>query len=893
MCKWPGKLRRADETDLDVVSKAERRLGDGRDRGEQGQQQSGLRVSLVGYSTSQLRRKRFGEAGLGRCPGDGVHEFGSGRAGKGVGWICPTHGGHRPLLSIQDLPLISGPEEQHSRPGERPAAMLTLDRASFAQVFGRPRRFFTTMAPGFLTRFKSKKDKDRRPPNRNIGSGGRSTTTASQSEARPASAPLLSLDIPSASFATHPSSRGYDSLGKSTIGIGHDVDIVDGDANEAGQPESYAASPWVDLGKRQGDNGATGVLSGSLSRAELARCQRARLPPQQAEEAIRLCGAVIKERGLETLGLMRPWRSAENQVEIGRLKIHLLNYLQPPPPAAQSAGEGEAVFQQQKQKDTTVEDVNDELMFASVSNVAAVFKWVLRHTFYPSSTGFGTSLAWYTTFCSTEKAQKYPKDAYTSILLPLLPAASQKLLDAALDILSAIASHAEQNAMPAARLCRTFGFWLFGKAEASFSTYGELYAEWDRSGKALEHIFSAYLRGQHAKLPRRLRELVEGYPGTKAADGDGFRPQVTTTTIQVVHVRTETEGVWSTDKDVQGATGLRRRKSADARPVRSGSTTSVNPASFPKPDRSPVETIIAALGGAQTPHEGNADDAAEPLWQAVRAQAQKDDTTTPPTRPSLARALSDETVRILDIAYPDTSGRPEPLRTSQSFRSTASRRRSFSLDSPSAQQGRFLTTLYEDRTPTKATTPTTEQKSPSKSPQAPSWNDFVAGGFAETTTNLSVDLKAPSTPESQPTAGPTRPQQHKGRPSFGLHRPSSKAPSGRAMKSEESLVSSVAAPATTIAEEPAKPTTTVTAVETKTVDETFPDFWLDALGDVGILNRWPCFVISAVQPQLVTPGAPRFLSVEEILKTAKSAEAEAEPDSRPLSPVNCLSESKV
>lgn len=68
--------------------------------------------------------------------------------------------------------------------------------------------------------------------------------------------------------------------------------------------------------------------------------------------------------------------------------------------------------------------------------------------------------------------------------------------------------------MSATRLCKTLGYWLLS-SRPSHEDVMDLYAEWNKSSIALEHLFLAYLRDLQAKegIPKRLKELVWNYQG--------------------------------------------------------------------------------------------------------------------------------------------------------------------------------------------------------------------------------------------------------------------------------------------------------------------------------------------------------------------------------------------
>lgn len=190
--------------------------------------------------------------------------------------------------------------------------------------------------------------------------------------------------------------------------------------------------------------------------------------------------------GLETLGVMRPhWHSASPQLQrkLISLFIHSLA---------------------QKSPDTTLASpsaaFNSELEYArSVHDIAAVFRWALRHLKL-EGTSFGSSSSadewsWYNNFFEAERKSAYDPRVFTTKLVPEIPSAHATLLVSALDIISSLAAHAEANGYSGSKLAKYFGFWLLTtRRAAETEDWNSFYTRWEVSGRMLEHLFLSWLR---------------------------------------------------------------------------------------------------------------------------------------------------------------------------------------------------------------------------------------------------------------------------------------------------------------------------------------------------------------------------------------------------------------
>lgn len=130
----------------------------------------------------------------------------------------------------------------------------------------------------------------------------------------------------------------------------------------------------------------------------------------------------------------------------------------------------------------------------SPHDVAAVLRWGLRHLKLEGNV-FGKEAGWYNNFFEAERASEYSPNAFSIQLPPQLPAAHLELLIATLEVLSALAAHAEKNGISGSKLSKFFGLWLLTSQRAEEKdNWSTFYARWERSGRILEHLFLSRIR---------------------------------------------------------------------------------------------------------------------------------------------------------------------------------------------------------------------------------------------------------------------------------------------------------------------------------------------------------------------------------------------------------------
>jgi len=146
--------------------------------------------------------------------------------------------------------------------------------------------------------------------------------------------------------------------------------------------------------------------------------------------------------GLATLGIFKPyWHSASQDQQHKLINLFLQSIANsttlPPSPGP------------------SLEKFEAHLQTASPHDVADVLKWGLRHLqlenqSFPTATS-SDEWSWYKVFTEAERAAGFPPNAYTDLLLPLLPPAHKELLSTFLDIGTSVAAHAEANGVSGER----------------------------------------------------------------------------------------------------------------------------------------------------------------------------------------------------------------------------------------------------------------------------------------------------------------------------------------------------------------------------------------------------------------------------------------------------------
>ena len=410
------------------------------------------------------------------------------------------------------------------------------------------------------------------------------------------------------------------------------------------------------------------------------------------------------------------------------------------------------------------------------------------------------SLEWYSSFVrrSSSASPPHPPHAFSQFLLPSLPPPSQKLLLSLLHTIQPVAAHAQQNAMPAHRLCYLLGAYAFGLAtppppSSISSSAGANRVEWEdysrlwsEAGRALEGCLKAYLREQ-TDLPPRLQELIEDYSTWVSDENDA--PSRHVRTIKALKLEVESVGEWE-------SAGAGRSKHQSTGLGTDGNTG--------RPARRRPGEILAAAMGSDLPagqHDDN-DDAEVRAWNALSRLLQAADYSP---EPNLA-PFDEETARVLKLLNLDRSTADPAceMGTTPSRRSVNSphRRTRSSVDPADLPSPTRPLTAFLSPSPSMPTI------SPGgKLRSSPSWHDFSTQGFTQSSLDLSSDLYDPSKNRVAPA-----PRMYK----------------------------------------PAPPTSRITSISTIDVEEDFVAVWLDSLSESATTSSpaasWPSILLSPLSP---------------------------------------------
>ncbi|KIP06575.1 hypothetical protein PHLGIDRAFT_452814 [Phlebiopsis gigantea 11061_1 CR5-6] len=435
-------------------------------------------------------------------------------------------------------------------------------------------------------------------------------------------------------------------------------------------------------------------------------------------------------------------------------------------------------------------------------DIASVLRWGLRHLRLEGSS-FGkdsttpSEWAWYVNFATAEREGGYPSTAFSKSLIPLLPPAHSQLLAALFDTMSSLAAHAETTGTSGSKLAKLFGLWLLSTERVKSSEdWAAFYRRWERAGRVLEHLFLAHIReeAEASKMPLRLSELVKQYPYLTAHEKDASGaaddlpylpiPRFSTRPRDAIFVRVDTL--------LPSPTTLR--------PVKDH----------------PLHFISEALKTA-APADAFASEEVRALWEEIKAKASEGADDTPSADPVLSKILDDESLRLLTLipgGTPNTSAASSPLYNPSSPSSPtllapeSSRLRSSSVGTPTGNG--------------KATSSNGHGKMPTTSSLS-SWADFSTAGFGESALDKTLTLSISDDVET------TQPQRQAARAKSPLR--------GRRSSVDNP---SPLAPSNDTSE--ARHQWTLKRVDLVQVDESFFDFWNDALLDP-IATSWPAFAV--------------------------------------------------
>lgn len=657
---------------------------------------------------------------------------------------------------------------------------------------------------------------------------------------------LLQLKLPSPSLLVNSPSR---LVGDRPDGLSISSNLNGTENGVEGENNTPLSSPWIEVdevieleeGKRQREN--------LEKEQEERRLGRARLESEVVVELMRECGSVIRSRGSTTLGIFRPYRLAESPTAVRKLSILFLSY-------AQEFDASKDIWGNKVSKDKKFEQFKDELKYAGIHDVVSLLKWGLRHLVY--STPFDGSkisstkpFAWYDTFKSLSSSKAHPTDAFNTLLLPLLPPTSQQILLESLYILESLSANSELNAMTARKLSRTIALYIFGLANPNkewngasssnrkVNSFGELYSMWQEAGDVLEGVFKAYLRNQRS-LPKRLKEVLDGYPNNNLVEGKGRK-------VRVLRIELQSQGDWRVK---EGEEGINDQSNGLAKKLRGR--------------RSPVEILLASIEGrkletfAEEEEEDQGDDEeARREWSILveecRISGDPKTILSEETRrilklvglaalpPSLPPSATINTIATTSLTPIDSSPTSPPkwTRSSSDFNlSSAS-----SYATPMSSYGTSRTTSTYSTVSKSEDSKLSDPSGKTLKRITPSWADFSTTGFEEAMNQFA--LEAPITPLKPSPLIIDNSNKSRSSTGSGMKRSKSVRLSEILSSDKESVQPNKENA------QPRAPLTTILSISIFEIDEEFSDVWLDTLIDP-VCSNWPSFIISDLLPSLVT-----------------------------------------
>ncbi|SCV73174.1 BQ2448_7099 [Microbotryum intermedium] len=633
-----------------------------------------------------------------------------------------------------------------------------------------------------------------------------------------------------------------------------------------GVRSSTETTPWVNLDDFSDGNASERATSTdhepqpdfqrviSLNIEDQKRLRRAMLSVEDVAVLVKECGAVIRERGLTTLGLFRPYRIGESRLKIDRLALLFYAFA-----LDRSSFNGDADRPRNandlfrigggNSKGAKLDAFKEDIKYANVHDVVGVLKWGLRHLVYSTSFAGKPSaqpLAWYDNFMLASQIANHPMEAFSTLLLPSLPPSSQTLLTTLLGVMQGVAAFTELNAMSAHRLSRQLGIYLFGLAPRgkSWTDWSDLYNSWKTAGNALEGCLRAYVRSQ-SDLPERLRELVEAYPLPA--------PRVMKSQLKsVIKVEIEAKAeMWSRVMAVE----VNDQRTGLVVALGSGGAQGLSAGGIKR--RDPVDILIDAFEAAQGQSLESVEQGTKDVWKTIVDEGRKDGEPI--------GVLSDETRRVLElVGLARGSSTLLMLPSSDDSRPQHGRQRSYSHGFgpiPPLPRSDFstLSTQVSGSSPNRSVThlspsqlagsPTRFSMRPSTAPQqaprivTPNWNDFASTGFSDTVPANEfglVDLSGGDLNDFGLRSKTTGGTKTGGKPKDNRLSMNQRTPTSPSSQPQGSPSASI------------KPTRSLLKLSLTQIEDDFADVWLETLADPGACASWPSFLIAELKNDLIT-----------------------------------------
>ncbi|KAE9408902.1 hypothetical protein BT96DRAFT_913603 [Gymnopus androsaceus JB14] len=553
---------------------------------------------------------------------------------------------------------------------------------------------------------------------------------------------------------------------------------------------------------------------------------KTRLSPEQALVIVRACSQAIIARGLETLGIFHPhWHSASPATQQRLILLFV-----------QSSA---TVFESEISSTRSPHDV------------AAVLRWAFRHLKLDSAS-FGNNPTWYRDFFEAEKSGSYPPKSFSEILAPQLPPVNWQLLNATVELFSAVAAHAEANGVSGSKLSKLLGLWLLApeRSTSDHHDFLSFYDQWERQGRILEHLFLSYIRNEVANhpMPKRLVELVKHYPyanhSQPSPEHDLLpRPRFSTRRYDALFVHIETEA----------------------------------PPSGAKPSKISLQMVADAIHAS---NPSASDSIPYSVWRKIQetgSAVSSDELLYSATAkyPGLGRILSDDTLGTLSLLA------DEDIQAESSIVFISDDRK-MNNDRYGTRKANRSTSNHARQLSASSTNTVTAQASQNQ--LGLDWTSFSTSGFLETsplTTPLAETLlDSKDTEVTSPSVTPSRKGSRK----------SAKSPSRRSLDvlppisiPPFAIIGSQLQKSASTSNVASKTNSRVTKAELIKIDEGFIDFWNDSLLDpITDVETWPD---SSVVPELESGERAQAKKVEWMVVEQEYIKPTPQsPPSLPVSP---------
>lgn len=122
-------------------------------------------------------------------------------------------------------------------------------------------------------------------------------------------------------------------------------------------------------------------------------------------------------------------------------------------------------------------------------------KWALRRMIIAKSntTTALVDVGAYIAFVKAERSSGYSEDSYGKLFLSRTTHSAGQALQEIFDVWAALAALSGANSTLGGKICLLLGWWILGRSERS-SEWSDVYEEWLKAGKRVQHLFLAWIR---------------------------------------------------------------------------------------------------------------------------------------------------------------------------------------------------------------------------------------------------------------------------------------------------------------------------------------------------------------------------------------------------------------